>query len=472
MTRFRYAEFMSLDWGTVASRRSMTPPRGFARAGLDARDGGMTEMPRMIGDRIVARIGELDDAALRLSQINACGVAKTMDDAIKSLAAEKAVVAAVHGESSVLNTKYTKSFTAYERYLASRSASTPLHYRERYIISDTAPFVLHYAINALEITAETTGEKETVLGIGHDLIAVVDAGSKKSTSSGGGTKAIKLLHPLELEIFKNAVDKLLEVDGPRAVVIDIFDKNDTTGAIKLDGHNHPETHAVVLCKQIINGNVQIFVIDPSNSSFSKHLDHPVLKALVSLGVRWVDVITSTKPIKIYSVPEGAETGPFPHQFRDCVDIAVKVANGLNVMYIPPEPTFPKITFAEKVEDGISVWLLKIIQSVSNQLGTAYVPAHQDFPIRSRQSSNLIAVKEIHRLESKLRELKTEAQMKIDAKRYRELDERHIKCLERHFRAPSTAAEELVLALKTEINFILSEVLVFKAEDVHSAERIA
>jgi hypothetical protein len=68
------------------------------------------------------------------------------------------------------------------------------------------------------------------------------------------------------------------------------------------------------------------VIDPSNSDFSKHLayngdvicgyDHPK------------QILVSDMPLKIYSPPSKAPIGPKPNEYRDCTDIAVKLAFGL------------------------------------------------------------------------------------------------------------------------------------------------
>ncbi len=65
------------------------------------------------------------------------------------------------------------------------------------------------------------------------------------------------------------------------------------------------------------------IIDPNNSQFSAHLSNfrpEIFEA----------IYTPNNLYKIYSRPEGSRTGFASDKFRDCIDIAVKLAFGLNI----------------------------------------------------------------------------------------------------------------------------------------------
>lgn len=106
---------------------------------------------------------------------------------------------------------------------------------------------------------------------------------------------------IEKSIVETAKDLLNE---SQAVILDIFVRNDQ-GSIKLE-NNIPETHTVVLYKQ----ESKYLVIDPSNASFSTILS----------GVKDV-VCCFDKNVQIYK-PDGKTD---EHSWRDCIDIAVKLA---------------------------------------------------------------------------------------------------------------------------------------------------
>jgi hypothetical protein len=91
--------------------------------------------------------------------------------------------------------------------------------------------------------------------------------------------------------------------------------------VKWQDNSLPETHTVVLFK---NSEKQFIIIDPSNSSFSKHLS-----TNTKLISDELEILTLQKELRIYEQDKQVGTGPSASQYRDCIDIAVKIAFGLN-----------------------------------------------------------------------------------------------------------------------------------------------
>ena len=134
-------------------------------------------------------------------------------------------------------------------------------------------------------------------------------------------KYISLTSTEEL-VVKNAV-KYLDSSSNKIALVDIFprefnNKNTGVGTINI---KNLDTHTALLYKT--SGN-KILVIDPNNPMFSSHLskyqdDYYTLQTLC----------TTDPSSKIYSRPEGTNTGYNKEKYRDCIDIAVKIAFVLN-----------------------------------------------------------------------------------------------------------------------------------------------
>lgn len=79
------------------------------------------------------------------------------------------------------------------------------------------------------------------------------------------------------------------------------------------------THAVVLYK---NSQGQILVIDPNSPQFSGHLQHVTTAAVLLVSNNFSPL---HKPYASKAVFTPPNTGPDKAKYRDCVDIAVKLA---------------------------------------------------------------------------------------------------------------------------------------------------
>jgi|GEM_PF-2266491 len=163
--------------------------------------------------------------------------------------------------------------------------------------------------------------------------SAISGRSKGSKKSGKEKEVPHLLHPIEIINIRKAIESL-NIHNNKAVLIDIFARLDD-GQIRIDeSKNRAEIHTVVLYMQEIgegdNKQPQILIIDPSNSQFSKHLvSNSGLVFLEGAGINPVEILAPPKMVKIYSPASGKSTGPNPCDPRDCTDIAVKIALGLN-----------------------------------------------------------------------------------------------------------------------------------------------
>ena len=145
--------------------------------------------------------------------------------------------------------------------------------------------------------------------------------SKKSNKANTNETSDKALYPIEVLALQKAIQSLQETDT-KTVLIDIFEKNEN-GLINCNVNTkYPETHTVVLYK---NNLKEFIVIDPTDSSYSTHIASDINTLLIGDNIT---LRASNKNIKIYT-PKKDNTGHEPTNYRDCIDIAVKLAFGLN-----------------------------------------------------------------------------------------------------------------------------------------------
>ena len=130
------------------------------------------------------------------------------------------------------------------------------------------------------------------------------------------------LTTLEQEVLTYAITYLKD-SSIKTTLVDLFPrgtKPNDKGMINIPKDDEPvDTHTVVL----YNTGKKILIIDPNNPQFSAHLANfnpLVLEA----------TYTPNNLYKIYSRPEGSKTGFASDKFRDCIDVTVKLAFGLNI----------------------------------------------------------------------------------------------------------------------------------------------
>jgi hypothetical protein len=166
---------------------------------------------------------------------------------------------------------------------------------EDFYANDASNSVVRFGINAVSINTANA----PLLGI--EIAKPQDTKSNASTQSAASSTQYKkdligsalkekdqaqeqkkMLHPLEVSVIEKAIKHFNS--GCTTVLIDIFNR-DNQNAVKFKDGN-PDVHTVVLRKQsspvddATNGNI-IVIIDPSNSTFSRHLasdiDHRILR---------------------------------------------------------------------------------------------------------------------------------------------------------------------------------------------------
>jgi hypothetical protein len=248
-----------------------------------------------------------------------------------------------------------------------------LFYRETYSHDTWNSQILHFGINSYnkkirsELVQHNKTQKNNI-----SLSSLSDKSNASNTTKYG--EFVKVINPTsyEKELVEYVTSKSLKV-----CLIDIFPrtlKKDSTknlelGDIEIPGQDTEPlaTHTVILYK---NSQGKFLVIDPSNPKFSGHLKNLNLT---------VDVPDESH--KIYAPKTGVKTGPKKDEYRDCTDIAVKLAALLD-----------KDTTDYQDLDGIMK--SEAVRLVSNQ-GAITKVVIEDKPIRIKQVSNLDKTKEIN-----------------------------------------------------------------------------
>ena len=167
------------------------------------------------------------------------------------------------------------------------------------------------------------------------------------------------------------------------MLVDIFvrDSSGIIGKIK-DSTHTIDTHTIVLFK---NPDGKLIVIDPSNSSLSSHI----------ADLYNVDIFADTdfyvpkREIRIYEGDK--EAG-----YRDCVDIAVKIASGLQQH--EGGIKWKKMIVGDKIEEVIDFGSIPVMQEVTNNsklnpgfpddIGVVKIRQASDITIREKIDSIL------------------------------------------------------------------------------------
>jgi hypothetical protein len=265
------------------------------------------------------------------------------------------------------------------RTFESRDLVDRAWYIDRYSYSNNN--VVRYGIDFRNI--EVDRDAKTL-----DRVPVVfydqESQEKLSQSTAAIKKAAEIVqhHPLERHLVTESIKYLLAEASHRTVLVDIFAREN--GEIKLLVSGYPETHTVLLYKNpptIETGKHIVSVIDPSNFSFSSHLSN-LNTQLVEEFVELDKIITIHRSLQIYR-PLG-EIGPQHDQYRDCIDVATKLAFGFN-----------------KLEEQVNleeITTYEIIKAISNlpKIDTAIIT--RDIPARIKQTSDTDIVQKFHTIE--------------------------------------------------------------------------
>jgi hypothetical protein len=221
-----------------------------------------------------------------------------------------------------------------------------LFFIDEYVSSDDKVAINRFGFNFANILPDRLSflSKETQGA----SFAVKSTGGAKGAEKTGSVKSaidevMKLQSPIELVLLKEAVEHLKKKTDSITVLVDIL-RRDAEGKIVLEEGGKPSTHTIVLSKTNING--KFVMIDPNDSNHSKHL---VLNSEILLEgfsiLLPVGEGNKELTLKIYTGKQ-EKTGPENDQFRDCIDIAVKLALGFQKQGVPLDHT--KLTDNEVV----------------------------------------------------------------------------------------------------------------------------
>jgi len=221
--------------------------------------------------------------------------------------------------------------------------------------------VVRYSIRSDLITPDPSG---AILGEGN---SGPRGPSMKTAMYNKSMSQAAILHSLEKDIITRVITSFISAPGIITAIVDIFERNMGV-AVNVEA-GHPITHSVVLH---FTGS-EVCVIDPSNFLFSSHLENNDFT--VELGLKGLPPIrTIHKELKIYT-PIG-DPGYTFDRYRDCTDVAVKLAFGLNKM--------PLTSFTDA-----SIKSHSVIITISNNRPLDSSIIEVDIPARIKQASSLI-----------------------------------------------------------------------------------
>ena len=297
------------------------------------------------------------------------------------------------------------------------------------IISDTIPY------NAGEnLSAIITSGKIPVARVVSDSRSI-----PSSTSTSSKPPAI-MLCVQEKQLLQKAVDYLLSSDEHYTVLLDILARERGPGddyATAIMNERSLDVHTVVLYRNPVvsaesadptstdasasAARMQdvVLVIDPSNFAFSSHLSQ-----FVSLNpAQQVAIIAPTHKTQIYKAT--GRVGPHPDEYRNCTDIAVKIAFGLNATYpmLVPQGI---VTYTKGILENITA--CPVLQEVSNTKMDANILG-DNLHVRMKQSSHPEIAKLFNDMARVVREMNDKIAYFVSPQQYKEILTRTVGILE-------------------------------------------
>lgn len=248
--------------------------------------------------------------------------------------------------------------------------------------------VLRFGINGINILPASISEEGFAIAENKGS-AAAGAGSRGSSLDGRseGSIAAKSIkhHSKEIYVMQKALDYLLGDVSKKTVLVDILARKD--GEIKLTSDGYPEIHNVLLYKKPkadVSQKHEIIVIDPSNFQFSSHLSNQDMSAQVHHDLL-SKITTFTKTTQIYMAQ--GPTGTNPKEYRDCIDIATKLAFGFN-----------KEEIDTQINDIKSLTASKVVQNISNSVLIDKNIGGEKQSVRVKQASDHKIVQKFNKIE--------------------------------------------------------------------------
>ena len=176
----------------------------------------------------------------------------------------------------------------------------------------------------------------------------------------------------------NYAKTILSVEHP-SILLDLFARDDNNGHIKYNEDGSIETHTIVLYKQ----ESKYLVIDPSKATFSDIL----------IGAGNDVVICLDKEFQIYKPLDNKNIGYGQMQWRDCIDIAVKLAfyiNKYNPMIELQEVEIGNTKEKYFVTERSSLQKCNFVEDITNNsaINQSLPSEIKMYAFRSQQSSDI------------------------------------------------------------------------------------
>jgi hypothetical protein len=256
------------------------------------------------------------------------------------------------------------------------SSSDALYYVDEYQYKDTrTSHVLHFGINTSRIALKhEMQEHNNKVKKNLQESKVASAISNAKSNQGEKIECLQqykdesklTITIIEKDLVQKAID-YLDNSKQKTALVEVFER-DQFGKVK----NGLGTHTVVLYKQAKD----YLVIDPSNTEFSDIL----------IGASDRIVTCFDKKLQIYK-PQG-DTGYQERCFRDCIDIAIKLAFQFNKY----DSLIELIQYGElKTISAISLKNHIAVESITNQqeVSNFFPKILGTVPARAKQSSDII-----------------------------------------------------------------------------------
>lgn len=263
--------------------------------------------------------------------------------------------------------------------------------------------VLHFGINTyskeliseIELSYNANVSKDKLLDL-KSIASIISQKDKVILNIEELKKTSKiLLTEFEKISINEAISYLANNINITTALVDVFVRDADNKVIIKNGE--PETHTAVLYKQ----DGKYLVIDPSNANFSRIL----------AGVSDDVILCHSNKLQIYMPPSdkseigiklvnkyGSVTGVNNDQYRDCIDIAVKLAFNLNANLNFGINKIKVVDYGSNVYaiDYQSLREYPTIKEITNQqeLYKLLPGSLEVFPVRVKQSSDVTHEKKI------------------------------------------------------------------------------
>ncbi len=265
-------------------------------------------------------------------------------------------------------------------------------YQEEYVFGKSQ--VSHFGINSNRLGTVTSGTYELdILGETVYLVIPGRGGSGFSAHSVTNPRNLKddkvIHHPLEKALLQKAITHLINDKNSQTVLVDIFAR--VKGAVKFyDKEKKIEVHTIVLYKlPSTSGQHEILIIDPNSSEFSRHFSNDDIHESLKYIAGFQSLTIPKEKFQIYK-PVSDKVGFGSGQYRDCIDIAVKLAFGFNDK--------AKGGLNEKGIDHNRISEHTVIQAISNLDTVDKNFFVSGCAFRIKQNSNIEKVKLVNKLE--------------------------------------------------------------------------